>query len=91
MKIIGIADGSYTSKKDSQRKEGFRFYVTDEHRQGVTGQACEEIWVRAGIAADFLHQFPDLASVVGHQVVFLYNRFRSVEAIMPMPVVAAKK
>lgn len=90
MKIIGVADGSYTSKKDNQRKEGFRFYVTDDTRQEVTGEACEEVWVRATVASDYLQQFPDLASVIGERVVFLYNRFRQVEAIMPMPVVAKK-
>lgn len=93
MKIIGIADGSYTSKKDNQRKEGFRFYVTDDTRQEVTGVACDSLWVRAAVASGYLQQFSELSEVLGQEVIFMYNRFGQVEAIMPMPVSApaAKK
>ena len=91
MKIVGIEDGTYTSKKDGQVKEGDRFYVTDDTLPGVTGVGCAEVWVATRVAAGFLEQFPDLGAVLGADVMFLYNRFRRVEAIMPLPVAAAKK
>lgn len=91
MKIIGIEDGTYTSRKDGQVKEGYRIYVLDEDRPGVTGDACENIWVSTRAAAGFLRQFPDLESVLGADVIFLYNRFRRVEAIMPANVVVNRE
>lgn len=91
MKIIGIEDGTYTSRKDGQVKEGYRFYVTDDTRPSVTGLACEDVWVSARAAAGFLRQFPDLASLLDAEVIFLYNRFRRVEAIMPATVMAKQE
>lgn len=89
MKLIGLGDGSYTSKKDGQRKEGYRFYLVGE-RDSVVGQTCEEVWVRKSIGNEFLQQFPSTDSAIGADVQIFYDRFRSVQAVLPLSVAAHK-
>lgn len=81
MKLIGIGDGSYTSKKDGQRKEGYRFYFTGT-RDNVVGQVCEEVWVRQQVGNDFLKQFPGTDAALGKEVSVFYDRFRSVQSLV---------
>ena len=90
MKLIGIGDGSYTSKKDGQRKEGYRFYFTGQ-RDNVVGYVCEEVWVRRQIGNDFLQQFPSMDAAIGQECQVFYVRFKSVQAILPMAALAGKK
>lgn len=89
MKLIGIADGGYTSKKDGQRKEGYRFYFTGQ-RDNVVGQVCEEVWVRKSIGNDFLANFPSTDAALGQECMVSYDRFRSVQMVLPVSATASK-
>lgn len=90
MKLIGIGDGSYTSKKDGQRKEGYRFYFTGQ-RDNVVGQLCEEVWVRKAVGNDFLSNFPGTDQAIGVECQVFYDRFKSVQAILPKVALSGKK
>ena len=80
MKIIGIADGSYTSKKDGQKKEGYRLYLAGP-RETVNGQYCEQAWVRSTVFTPFLSQFRSIDEVIGKEVVLNYDRLQTVQSV----------
>lgn len=83
MKLIGIGDGSYTSKKDGKRKEGYRLYLAGV-KEDVAGKACEEVWVRKEVGSQFLAQFPSTDSALGKEVAVYYDRFGSVISLQVM-------
>lgn len=76
MRLIGFGDGSYTSKKDGQRKEGFRFYFLDT-RDNVVGEACETVWCQKSVGENFLRTFKTSEEVLGQDFMVIYNRFGS--------------
>lgn len=89
MKLIGICDGTYTSKKDGRKVAGYRMYFT-EQRDSVIGLRCEEVWVRENIGNDFLANFPGTDQAIGVECQVFYDRFRSVQAVLPVSVASRK-
>ena len=80
MKLIGIADGSYVSKKDGQKKQGYRLYLAGL-REGVQGQYCEQAWVRSTVFSPFLAQFRSTDDLLGKDILLNYDRFQSVQSV----------
>lgn len=89
MKLIGFGDGSYTSKKDGQLKEGYRFFFTDP-RDNVAGLACESVWCQKTVGDAFLRSFEHADQALGQDFQVLYNRFGSVVGFQPMPAPVRK-
>lgn len=83
MKLVGIANGTYTSKKDGQRKEGYRFYFVGQ-QDNVVGQFCEPVWVRKSVGDDFLSNFPGTDAAIGQECRVSYDRFRYVQDVIPV-------
>lgn len=83
MKLIGFGDGSYTSKKDQQRKEGYRFFFTDQ-RDEVAGLACEVVWCQKTVGDNFLKTFKSADQALGQELQVIYNRFGSVTGFQPV-------
>jgi hypothetical protein len=90
MRLIGFGDGSYTSKKDGQKKEGYRFYFTDA-RDNVAGLACEQVWCQKTVGDSFLRSFDPLEDCLGKEFQVLYNRFGSPVGFQPVPMAASSR
>lgn len=90
MKLIGFGDGGYTSKRDGQRKEGYRFYFTDA-RDNVAGLACEQVWCQKTVGDSFLRSFDSPDQALGQDYQVLYNRFGSAVGFQPVITAASSR
>lgn len=81
MRIIGFGDGSYTSKRDGKRKEGYRLYLAGE-RDGVTGQSCEAVWLRKDVGDDLVKQVSAIDDLIGFEVLLNYDRYQHVQQVL---------
>lgn len=71
MKIIGIEELDYTSKKSGNRVQGYKLYMTYEQEK-VNGLAC---------ISEFVSKEVGLGVEVSDEVELLYNKFGQVTKI----------
>lgn len=80
MEVVGKEDVDYMSKKTNRQVQGVRLHcLVDDSR--VTGKAAESIFISG--TSDCIGYVKGLK--IGDLVTVVYNRFGSVESVMPCP------